>query len=310
MAKKRRTVKKEEQMKRKLLYCVVVFLLFVVACISGRYSLKQEQGLDPLSAALADTELQIHTIDVGQGDCTLIVCEGKTMLIDGSESSAAPAIQAYLQKLGVTHLDYVAATHMHADHIGGLPAVMAEMTISHVIEPVYADSLVPTTKTYERYLDAIEASGASYEALTAGDSFTLGGAAVTVLGPVGEEKDEMNNTSLVLKLVYDDVSCLFTGDMEADAEEEILLNGGDVSANYLKVGHHGSDTSSSALFLEKVRPDYATISCGVDNKYGHPCDSTMEALRQYTDDIRITAEVGDIVFAYDKETGSCGFVEQ
>ncbi|MBQ7013033.1 MAG: MBL fold metallo-hydrolase [Oscillospiraceae bacterium] len=303
--RKRRQLPKKKKTKNVVLYCIVVTILFAVACISGRYAM---QHPDSLKSALADTELQVHVIDVGQGDSILVIADGEAMLIDAAESGAADAIVTYLEKQGVTKLRYAVGTHGHSDHIGGFPKVLAAVPAERVIEPVYDDDLIPTTKTYERFLDAADACGASFSAMQAGDSFRLGGAVVEVLGPVPGKAKDLNNASLVLRVTYDKVSCLFTGDMEISEENTILESGAAVSADFLKVGHHGSDTSSGAEFLAAVRPKYAAVSCGVDNDYGHPCKEPMDLLEKMNVETHITAEEGDIVFAYDKETGSCGFV--
>lgn len=303
---KRPQLQKKKKTKNVVLYCIVVVILFAIACVSGRYSMEHPASL---KAALADTELQVHVMDVGQGDSILVIADGEAMLIDAAESSSAEAICTYLQKLGITKLKYAVSTHGHADHIGGFPQVLAQCPAERVMEPVYADSLVPTTKTYENFLDAADACGASLNAMQAGDSFQLGGAKVEVLGPVSEDASDLNNASLVLRLTYEDVSCLFTGDMEIPEETDILESGADVSADFLKVGHHGSDTSSGEAFIAAVRPKYAAVSCGVDNEYGHPCEEPMDRLKRYGTEVYVTAEEGDLVFAYDRESGSCGFVK-
>lgn len=282
------------------LYCAVIFLLSLVVLYRGRLSWEQEQR----KVDFADAEFQVHVIDVGQGDSILVTADGHAMLIDAAEASAAGVITDYLAQQQITSLDYAVATHLHADHIGGFPEVWEAVKPEHIIEPICPDDLLPTSKTYERYLDAAEASGADYTEMQAGDSFTLGNAVVEVLAPVTDEAKDLNNTSLVLRVQYDDVVCLFTGDMENAEEETVLEQGSDLKADLLKVGHHGSDTSTGAAFLAEVRPSYAAISCGVDNSYGHPAKETLEKLAGYTDRVYITAEDGDIVFLYDKDTGN------
>ncbi|MDE5738401.1 MAG: MBL fold metallo-hydrolase [Oscillospiraceae bacterium] len=305
MAKKETSsMPKEPKTKNKIIYCIVVAILTVVALISGRYSLEETQQ-DNAEITIDNAEFQVHVIDVGQGDSILICADGQTMLIDAGESKAGTKILNYLESKNITELDYAAATHMHADHIGSFQKIFDVIKPKNVIEPVYHDSLVPTTKTYEKYLDAVEATGANYQALKAGDSFALGNAQVSVLAPVSDEKvSSLNNTSLVLQIKYDDMTCLFTGDMEIQEEKMLLENHSDLKADFLKAGHHGSDTSSSEDFLAQVQPDYVAISCGVDNKYGHPANSTLEHLATWTENVYITAQQGDIVFLYDKDTKS------
>lgn len=304
---------KEPKMKNKIIYAILVTILSAIALITGRYSVSEENQTvqSDQEITLADAEFQVHVIDVGQGDSILVCADGETMLIDTAESKASTEILDYLASRNITALDYAVATHMHADHIGSFSKVLGQIRPAHILEPVYADSLIPTTKTYERYLDTVEATGAEYTALQTGDSFTLGSAQITVLAPVDESAKDLNNTSLVLRVQYDDIVCLFTGDMEVQEEKTILENlensgkQGLLKADFLKAGHHGSDTSSGEDFLAQVQPEYAAISCGVNNKYGHPAQSTLEHLAVWTDQVYITAQQGDIVFYYDKDTKSC-----
>ncbi|MDE6003828.1 MAG: MBL fold metallo-hydrolase [Oscillospiraceae bacterium] len=296
-------IPEEPKTKNKIIYCIVVAILTVVALLSGKYSLEQQTQSDNTEIDMTNAEFQVHVIDVGQGDSILVCADGEAMLIDAGESKSSTKILNYLESQNITELSYAAATHMHADHIGSFSKIFDNIKPKNVIEPVYHESLIPTTKTYEKYLDAIEATGANYQALKAGDSFTLGTAKISVLAPVSDEKvSSLNNTSLVLRVQYDDMICLFTGDMETQEEKTILENNPNLKADFLKAGHHGSDTSSSENFLAQVQPNYVAISCGVDNKYGHPADSTLEHLATWTDNIYITAQQGDIVFLYDKDT--------
>jgi len=302
--------------KNKLIYTILVTILTLIALISGRYSTEHQpeetnlQVFQNQNITVSDAEFQVHVIDVGQGDSILVSADGHTMLIDAAESSAGNKIISYLNAQEITALDYAVATHMHADHIGGFPKVFAAVKPSVMLEPVFQDSLIPTTKTYENYLDAVEATGAEYKALKTGETFILGNAQITVLAPVSEHASTLNNTSLVLRVQYEDIVCLFTGDMETPEEKTILstVDNSLLKATFLKAGHHGSDTSSGEAFLEQVRPEYVGISCGVDNKYGHPAESTLEHLGVYTDQIYITAQQGDIVFLYDKDTKKCNVV--
>ncbi len=295
--KKRRSVTSSKNSKSTTLYAIVVAILVIVALISGRVSTEQSGEL-----SVSNAPFQVHVMDVGQGDSILVLADGHAMLIDGSVSKASSKIISYLESQNITELDYVAATHFHADHIGGLAKVIAAYPPKQVVESVCPEKLLPVTDTYERYLDAVEESGAEYHAMHQGDEFQLGGALVTVLAPVSEDADDLNNTSLVLKVEYGGCTCIFTGDMEETEEETILSGSYDLRADFLKVGHHGSDTSSGEKFLAAVQPDCAAISCGVDNSYGHPHAETLEKLKDYTDNVYITAENGDIVFLYDAAT--------
>lgn len=305
MGKRSSRMPKEKKSSNMTLFTIVIVVLLAIACLNGRYVTPQQGNF-----ADSEAEFQVHVIDVGQADSILVIADGEAMLIDAAETGNAGTICEYLRKCGVKSLKYAVATHMHADHIGGFPGVLEEFKAETVLEPVYADSLVPTTRVYERYLDAVEANSKTYHAAEAGETFALGGAKITVVGPVSKETDDMNNTSLVLRVDYDEASCLFTGDMETPEEESIIRSGAKLNVDFLKVGHHGAATSSGRNFLAMVMPQYAVISCGVDNDYGHPAESTMERLKKFTKEIHITAEEGSVVFSYDKETGACKIVSE
>ena len=293
-------IPEDPKAKNKIIYAIVVALLVVVALVSGRLHTvyKPESG-----SKQADAPFQVHVLDIGQGDSILVIADGHAMLVDGGEPSAAPKILRYLQEHGVAKLDYVAATHAHSDHIGGLPEVIKAYPPKNIVEPVCADALIPVTGTYEKFLDAAESSGARFRALRSGERFKVGGARITVLAPDTDTAQDLNNLSLVLRVQYGDCTCLLTGDMEASEEEQILAHHYDLHADLLKAGHHGSGTSGSEAFLAAVRPEYAVISCGKGNDYGHPHQEALDRLHVHTDKIYITAEQGDIVFLYDPTTG-------
>ncbi len=307
MAQKKRSIPKKKKSGNSMLYCIVVVILSFIALMSGRLSTQQQGNLQQGDFAASDAEFQVHVIDVGQADSILVIADGEAMLIDAAESKNAQTILDYLADQNVTELKYAVATHMHSDHIGGYPGVLAGIKAQTVLEPVCPDSLIPTTKIYERYLDAVEANGAKLHAADAWETFALGNAKITVLGPVSENAKDLNDTSLVLRVDYGDISCLFTGDMEEAEETEILAGGAKLNVDFLKVGHHGAKTSSSEAFLAAVTPQYAAISCGVDNDYGHPTPEALARLGVHTDQIRMTSEEGSLLFAYDKDTRTCTF---
>ena len=238
-------------------------------------------------------KLKVHFLDVGQGDSCFIELPNKeTMLIDAGESEYADSIVTYIYSQGYDTLDHVVATHPHADHIGG----MADVLNTFNIKNFYATTFTTTTQTYERMLDAVESSGAEVHEVMAGsvilDEPEL---LVEVVAPktLG---DDCNNSSVVIKLTYGDNKFLFTGDAEKSEEDDIWTN---VKCDVLKVGHHGSATSSSANFLKKADPTYAVISCGVGNKYGHPTDEVLERLNNRNIEVFRTDLQGTIVFTSD-----------
>ena len=228
----------------------------------------------PASTPLEDSFFEVHYIDIGQGDCSLVICDGHAMLIDGGEASESSKVYAYLKTHEISHLDYIVATHAHSDHVGGLSGALNFATVGTAYCPVTSYD----SKTFESFVKYLEKQGVSITVPVVGDSFMLGSSTVQILGPQ-ESCEDPNDTSIVLKITYGDTSFLFTGDAERTAESDILDAGFDVSATVLKVGHHGSDTSTSYPFLREVMPKYAVIQVGKDNSYGHPTEDTMSRLR-------------------------------
>jgi len=221
-----------------------------------------------------DSFFEVHYIDVGQGDCSLIICDDHAMLIDGGEASESSKVYAYLRAHQISHLDYIVASHAHSDHIGGLSGALNYATVDMALCPVTTYD----SKTFNSFVKYLDKQGVSVTVPEAGDTFCLGSASVQVLGPQ-REYDEPNDTSIVLKVTYGETSFIFTGDAERTAESDILDAGYDLSATVLKVGHHGSDTSTSYPFLREVMPEYAVIQVGKDNSYGHPTEDTLSRLR-------------------------------
>jgi competence protein ComEC len=241
--------------------------------------------------------VQVHYIDVGQGDSILIVSpEGKVMLIDGGVGGS-PALE-YLSIKGIDHIDLMVATHPHADHIGGLIDVLDALKVSEVV----TNGQPTTTKTYENFLDGIAKAKAVYREMKRGDTLTLGSLTFDVLSPEGPGGDDLNEGSLVLRLAYGKVAFLFTGDAGYAAEAGMLAADEDVQAQILKVGHHGSSSASSPDFLAAVHPEVAVYSCGVGNSYGHPHAETIAALGQAGALIYGTDVNGTVVVTSDGST--------
>ncbi len=253
-------------MKQKHRFTVSCVLLILVVLTLGAC------GTDTKAKA-ADTYFEVHFLDVGQGDCALVLCDGQAMLIDGGEASESNKVYAYLQNHGVDHLDYIIATHAHSDHVGGLSAALNYATVDHALCPVTDYD----SKAFRSFIKYLKKQNISITVPKDGDKFNIGSAKVYVFGPV-KDYDEVNDASIVLKVVYGKTSFLFTGDAERIAEADILARGYDLSATVLKVGHHGSDTSTSYPFLREVMPKYAVISVGKSNPYGHPAENTLSRL--------------------------------
>lgn len=219
-----------------------------------------------------NTTLIVDYIDVGQGDCILLSCNGEYMLIDAGNNSDGQKIVTYLNTVGVDSLKYAVGTHPHADHIGGLDDVILSFDVDKVLLP----NATTNTQTFADVLSAIETTNTPVNVPNINDTFNLGNTKITVLS--AEQSDNLNNTSIVLRADYGQNSFIFMGDAEIEVENTMLSSGINLDCDVLKVGHHGSDTSTSASFLNAVSPQVAIISCGTDNIYGHPNQSTLNKL--------------------------------
>lgn len=217
-------------------------------------------------------DMKIHYIDVGQGDSELIQVDGKNILIDAGTSDKKAL--NYLKSIGITTLDYVIATHPHEDHIGSMDDVINTFNVG----TFYSPKVTTTTKTYENMINALKTKNLKLTVPKVGDQLTIGNATLTFLAPNSEKYEDLNNYSIVCKLKYGNNSFLFDGDAESVSESEILQKQLDIQADVIKIGHHGSDSSTSQAFLDKVNPKYAIISCGKDNDYGHPHQTTLDKL--------------------------------
>ena len=238
--------------------------------------------------------LQVHFIDVGQGDSTLIIGpDGKVVLIDGGEAGSGAL--AYLEDKGIKRVDLMIATHPHADHIGGLVDVLQSLQVDEVI----TNGEMHTTRTYERFLDAIAGAKAVYAEAKRGDKVAVGSLSFDVLSPAGPGGDDLNQGSLVLRLPYGNVAFLFTGDAGQEAEAGMSGAGETLQAQILKVGHHGSHSASSPSFLSVVEPQVAIYSSGVGNSYDHPHQETLAALADVGAQVYGTDQNGTVVVTSD-----------
>ena len=218
--------------------------------------------------------LTVTWLDVGQGDAAVIQCGGQSMLIDGGKPEKSSYIYAWLQQHGLSYLDVIVATHVDADHIGGLSGALNYASVGTAYCPVTTG----TTETFQSFVKFLAQRGKQITVPTAGETFALGGAQVQILGPLHRAEDS-NDNSIVLKVSFGATSFLFTGDAERAEEQDLLNAGVNLQSTVLKVGHHGSDTSTSYPFLRAVAPQYAVISVGAGNSYGHPTEAVLSRLR-------------------------------
>lgn len=281
-----------------------VIAAFITLTFTGCGQTPESPGSLPVSGVVSETTAQsgqetagvsesgsftVHFIDVGQADSALVTCDGHSMLIDGGNADDSNLVYSVLQRETEGHLDYVVGTHAHEDHIGGLSGAFEADTADVTFCPVTEYD----SKAFRNFKTRADERGGGITIPAVGDTFTLGEASVTVVA-VNSVPEDTNNTSIVIRIVYGDTSFLFTGDAEQETEEKILESGQDIESTVLKVGHHGSSTSTSQAFLDAVSPTYAVISCGKDNSYGHPHSETFAKLASAGVEVLRTDELGDI----------------
>lgn len=236
-------------------------------------------------------QLKVHYIDVGQGDSILVQNNNQNMLIDTGTNASTNSLISYLQSQNIKKIDYLVLTHPHEDHIGGADAVIKTFDIG----TIYMNKKSTTTKTYRDVISAISSKGIKPVQPALADTFKVGSADCIIYGPVNPNDKDLNTYSIVVKLTFGNNKFLFTGDAQASNEEGMINNGYDLSADVLKVGHHGSNTSTSQAFLDKVNPKFAVISAGKNNDYGHPHQETLQRLQAKGIPVYRTDENGTIV---------------
>ena len=270
-----------------------IMMIILIFCITvGTF------GMEGTRAMAAGPRFWIEYLDVGQADAAIVYCGGHYMMIDGGDPGDSRLIYSYLKSNKIDHLDYMIATHPDDDHIGGLSGALQVVTVDHAYSPVTEGN----TRAFASFIRYLSAQEKKPEVPDAGSVFRMGGARITILGPTKEnntDQTENNNRSIVVKISYGKTSFLFTGDAEREEEESILELGADLKCDVLKVGHHGSASSTSDSFLQAVSPAYAVISCGKENAYGHPMQGTLDHLSEAGAEIYRTDLQGDIYCSSD-----------
>ena len=288
MARRRKNNTNHKFISSLILICILVLYFFFAP---GKET--------DLPVTVSGQDVYVHFIDVGQGDAALVQTANGNMLIDAGTSDSFEALKDYIDALGIETLDYAIFTHPHADHIGGATAMLNAYTIKSVVMP----NAVSTSATFEKMLNAIEAEQCEVIEGKAGVSFSIGEVQVELLAPVSDDLKDLNNASVVAKITYGNVSFLFTGDAETASESEMLERStAKLDAAILKVGHHGSSTSSSEKFLAAVSPEVAVVSAGLYNEYGHPHAEVVSRLADIGATLYRTDKNGSVVVYTDGTT--------
>ncbi len=262
-----------------ILINAIIYMVFnnnyIEKLLADRSSVTSQDALVDLYTEDAKGSLQVHYIDVGQGDAILVEQDGKYMLIDAGPNSSRSVVENYLKSHNVNQLEYVVATHNHEDHIGGMANIIKKFKVNKIL----ASKCTATSKTYENFVLAAKEKNLTFYAPTKGESFDLGLAKITILADGSNRSENTNNNSIVIKIAFGENSFLFTGDAEEELELEVASGKIDIKTDVLKISHHGSNTSTCKTFLNAADPKYAVIFVGKNNNYGHPCKSVMQRLK-------------------------------
>lgn len=290
--------------KKKLTKVLLAIIILVLAIIVETVITSDEQQ-EPEQPNISNSQtqeqptevtgdLKLHMIDVGQADSFLFVKGDKVALVDcGTRSTGKDAVE-YIKSLGITRIDYVFGTHPHDDHMGGMYDIITNFEIGKIIIPQVKEGQV-TANWYIKLMKQLVEKNYEVEYSKTGNEYSLGDAKIQIVWQSELEQDNVNNYSNIIKVCLGDMDVLMTGDAETEIEEEVLRSGVQIDAEILKVGHHGSDTSSSDIFLDDVNPDYGLISCKVGNKYEHPNKDTIEKLQQREVEVYRTDECGTVI---------------
>lgn len=275
-------------MKRRTIRYYLILVLTIMIILAGC-------GLETINSDKEYSgQLIVHFLDVGQGDSIFIQFpNGETALIDGGTRNSGEKVVKYLKELNIYFIDYLIATHPHEDHIGGLPEVIRNFEIGKV----YMPNRTTNTLIFEELLKELKAKDLKISIAKGGDAIIdKTDIKFLILAPNRDDYERTNDFSIVTKIKYKNISFILTGDAEKDSEKDMLKEDFNLKADVLKLGHHGSNTSSTIDFLEAVKPDYAIISVGADNSYGHPHREVLDRMKHIDTEILRTDELGDIIF--------------
>lgn len=286
---------KKRKQNKIIITLIIIFISFLYGIyndkIQGTFGLEFTDETNIQSG----NNIKVYYLDVGQADSILIETNQEFMLIDAGNNNDGKLLVDYFKELGIQNFKYIVGTHPHEDHIGGLDDIINNFQIN----TIYLPDAITTTTTFMDVLDAIENKNLTYKVPKIDETFQLGKAEFKVIY-TGTDTNDLNNTSIVLKMNFGNTSFLFTGDITSKIEKEILKK--DIDVDVLKVGHHGSKYSSSEQFLDKTNPTYAIISVGKNNNYGHPAETPLENLKKRKIEIYRTDELGTILLTSNGKT--------
>lgn len=291
----------------KIRIAFLLSVIFIIGCFAMSllekldiYSwnqLKTDTGIID-GAEITDSDFSVYYLDVGQSDCTIIISDDSVMMIDTGTANRINEIRSSLMTLDIKTIDYLVITHQHDDHMGCAAEIMRSYDVKNIIMPKLSEINMVTTRAYEELLTTIEEKGVNAISAKTGYSFSFGGSTAEIFSPSKQDK-ELNNMSVVLKVTFGETSFLFQGDAESKIENALLKSDFDLKADVLKVGHHGSNTSSTQKYLQAVSPKLAIISYGSDNSYGHPHEDVLKRLESLDISVYSTASNGIITVTSD-----------
>lgn len=282
---------------------IVVLLNIVVAWIEQEQQdpddskTNTQQQQNSATEGLNSKEMEVHFLDVDQGLCILVQLGDEVLIYDGGERDTSSQVVAYIKDLGITEIDYMISSHYDSDHVSGLIGCLNAFDVKNVIGSNYEHN----SKLYGSFIDAVKAEGLEMQYPEVGTEYSFGEAVITILSPEEISKDS-NANSVAIKLTYGESDFIFTGDADYGSERDMVASGIDLDCEVLSVGHHGSASSSSSIFLEKTTPEYAVISCGKDNSYGHPHEEVVELLEIMEIEVFRSDVQGTVVATTDGKT--------
>lgn len=278
---------------------VIAVIIFSIISILDKQDIINWNNIKSITGAIEgvkqiDSQFAMYFFDVGQSDCTIIICDDEVMMVDCGTHNQINTIKQSLLSLNIKKIDYMLVTHQHDDHMGGAAEIIKNWKVKNFIMPKLLEENNVSGFTYDDLLHSLF-EDKSVNKIAAQDckSFMLGSAKVEFLSPINQDKN-LNNMSVVVKVTYGKTSFLLQGDAESKIENLLLDSQCDIDVNVLKLGHHGSNTSSNEKFLEAVSPDVTIISSGYENTYNHPNDNVLNRIDNIETDTFVTSLHGNI----------------